>query len=33
MNKVAKIGTAVWTVLCFMGACAGMVNVANKTNG
>jgi len=33
MNKVAKIGMAVWTILCFLGACSGMMNVADKTGG
>jgi hypothetical protein len=33
MNKVAKIGMAIWTILCFLGACSGMMNVANKTGG
>jgi len=33
MNKLAKIGIAVWTILCFLGACSGMISVADKTNG
>jgi hypothetical protein len=33
MNMVAKIGMLIWTVICFVGACTGMVNVANHTNG
>lgn len=33
MNKVAKIGMAGWTILCFMGSCAGMMNIAHQTQG
>jgi len=33
VNKVAKIGMAGWTILCFMGSCAGMMNIAHQTQG
>lgn len=33
MHKTAKIGMLVWTILCFLGACSGMMNVADKTGG
>jgi len=33
MNKLAKIGMAGWTIFCFVGSCAGMVNVANSKHG
>lgn len=33
MNMIAKIGMLIWTIICFVGACNGMVNVANHTKG
>ena len=33
MHRAAKIGMLVWTILCFLGACSGMMNVANKSGG
>jgi hypothetical protein len=33
VNKIAKIGMLGWTILCFMGSCTGMVNIANQTQG
>jgi hypothetical protein len=33
MNKAAKIGMLIWTILCFLGTCGGMMNVANKSGG
>ena len=33
VNKIAKIGMLVWTILCFMGSCAGMMKVAQQTEG
>ena len=33
VNKIAKIGMLVWTILCFMGSCAGMMKVAQQTQG
>jgi hypothetical protein len=33
MNKAAKVGMLIWTILCFLGACSGMMNVANKSGG
>jgi hypothetical protein len=30
MNKAAKIGMLIWTILCFMGTCDGMMKVTNK---
>jgi hypothetical protein len=33
MNKLAKIGMAGWTIFCFVGSCAGLMNVAQQTHG
>lgn len=33
MNKLAKIGMVGWTILCFLGSCSGMMNVAHQTEG
>jgi hypothetical protein len=33
MHKAAKVGMLIWTILCFLGACSGMMNVANKSGG
>jgi hypothetical protein len=33
MHKAAKIGMLVWTLLCFLGSCSGMISVANKSGG
>lgn len=33
MYRAAKIGMLIWTILCFLGACSGMMNVANKSGG
>ena len=33
MNKFAKICMAGWTIFCFVGACSGMMNLSNSTQG
>src|SRR5436309_9993726 len=33
MHIAAKIGMLIWSILCFLGACSGMMNVARTTNG
>ena len=33
MNKLAKICMAGWTIFCFVGACNGIMNVSNSTQG
>jgi hypothetical protein len=33
MNKAAKIGMLIWTILCFLGTCGGMMNVAKNSGG
>ncbi len=33
MHKAAKYGMVIWSILCFLGFCSGMINVASKTNG
>lgn len=33
MHKAAKLGMMGWSILCFLGACSGMMNVASKMHG
>src|SRR6185369_6083032 len=33
MNKAAKLGMLIWSILCFLGSCGGMMSVVTKTNG
>ena len=33
MHRAAKVGMLLWSIICFWGACSGMMNVANQTRG
>lgn len=31
MNKLAKFGMIAWTIICFLGSCSGIMNVARTS--